>query len=73
MFAASCGLGAANHNPLGAATPVLTQATKAPAVELIEFFQRANKPDTTKPSSFEAEKFPFLDSLLTMLAAAGKQ
>jgi hypothetical protein len=58
---------------LGAAAPVLTQATKPPAVELIEFFQRRNEPDTTKPISLETEISPFLDSLLTALAAAGKQ
>jgi hypothetical protein len=58
---------------LGAATPVLTQATKSPAVELIEFFQRSNEPDTTKPKTFETEHSPFLGSLLTMLAGSGKQ
>jgi hypothetical protein len=73
MLAASCGLGAANHNRWGAATPVLTQATKPPAVELIEFFQCSNEPDTTKPCSHETEKSPFLDSLLTTTGAAGKQ
>jgi len=73
MHAASCGLGAANHNQLGAAAPVLTQATRPPAVELIEFFQRSNEPVATKPSSFEPEKSPFLESLLTLLGVAGKQ
>jgi hypothetical protein len=58
---------------LGATTPVFTQATKPPAVELIEFFQRYNEPETLKPSCLETEKTPFLGSLLTMLAAAGKQ
>jgi hypothetical protein len=73
MRAAFCGLRAANHNRLGAAAPILTQATKPPAGELIEFSQCSNEPDTTESSSFETEKSPFLDSLLTTLAAAGKQ
>jgi hypothetical protein len=73
MRAASCGLGAANHNRLRAAAPVLTQATQAPAVELIELFQCSNEPDTAEPRSAETEKSPFPGSLLTMLAATGKQ
>jgi hypothetical protein len=58
---------------LGASAHVFTQATKPPAVELIEFFQRSNEPDRAKTGSFETDFFPFLDSLLTILAAAGKQ
>jgi hypothetical protein len=73
MLTASCGLRAANHNRLGAATPILTQATKPPAVELIEFFQCSNEPDTAEPRSPEAEKSPFLGSLLTTTRSAGKQ
>jgi len=73
ILAASCGLGAAHHNQLGATAPFLTQATKPPAVELIEFFQRSNEPDTAKPKSFETEHSPFLGSLLTMLAGSGKK
>jgi hypothetical protein len=73
MPAVSCGPGAANHNQLRATTRVLTRTTKPPAVELIEFFQRSNEPDTAKTSSFETKKSPFLGSVLTTLAAAGKQ
>jgi hypothetical protein len=62
-----------NHNPLGAAAPVPTRTTQCPAVELIEFFQRYNAPDSTKPSALKTENFPFLGSLLTRLAAAGKR
>jgi hypothetical protein len=58
---------------LRAAAPVLAQAIKPPAVELIEFFQRYNEPATTQPSAFETDKSPFLDSLLTALGPAGKQ
>jgi hypothetical protein len=58
---------------LGAAAPILAQAIKPPAVELIEFFQCSNEPDTTTASSFETVKSPFLQSLLTAQAAAGKQ
>jgi len=73
MPATSCGPGPAHHNQWGAATPVFTQATKPPAVELIEFFQRSNEPGTTRPKTFETEHSPFLGSLLTMLAGSGKQ
>ena len=60
MLAASCGLGAANPNRWGAATPVLTQATKPPAVELIEIFQRANEPDTAKQVLLKRRNLRFL-------------
>ena len=73
MPAVSCGLSTPYHNQLGAAAPVFTQATKPPAVELIEFFQRSNEPDTAKTRSFETILSLFLGSLLTILAAAGKQ
>jgi hypothetical protein len=73
MPALSCVPGVANHNRLGATAPVLTQATKPPAVELIEFFQRSNEPDTAKASSFETEQSPFPVSFLAIPAPAGKQ
>jgi hypothetical protein len=60
MPAASCGPGAASHNPLRAAAPVLTQATKPPAVELIEIFQRANEPDTAKQVLLKRRNLRFL-------------